>query len=160
MIITKSIIITDSSFNWLSKISNDVIIDKGLFVLAGPVETSQFNHICLVRHYANDSLGKAYSLYVPYDDDSLVFDIGFLSKLMVGPITYIRNEVGATLLDINIYSSSTAFMNIVGSNTMQINAADLNIIESTESILSGTFSFIDINSSENYSGEFQMELTN
>lgn len=56
-------------------------------------------------------------------------------------------------------SPATEFSNIVGSNMLNITTADINIIESTNTILSGTFSFV-ANNNGNYSGEFQMELNN
>ena len=143
----------------LSKISNDIVIDKGLLVLTGPVAVTEYNHACLSRQYSNISDRETYDLTVPYDDSYLYIRLDLMSKPEVGPFNYIEYKEGASIFGFDIISPATAFWDTVGSNILNITTANINIIESSNSILSGTYSFI-ANNNENYSGEFQMELNN
>lgn len=153
---------TSTYFNryfMLEKISSDVLTDKGLLVLSGPVEVTEYNHVCLWQMYSNADDERIYELQVPYDDSWLDVRINLMSTPGAGEIEYTPYTSGASLYSFSISSNATNFWNIVGSNTLSIDTAIINIIESTDNILSGTYSFV-VNNNESYSGEFQMELKN
>lgn len=141
----------------LTKLSNEIIIDKGLLVLNGPVAVTEYNHACFVHHYSNVNDGRIYEIVIPYDDSFLSLSLTSISKPAVGPVTYTVTTSGTSPILLNILSPSTAFWNTVGSNILTTNTTNINIIESTDSILSGTFSFTT-HDNLNYDGEFQMEL--
>lgn len=143
----------------LTKLSNEIIIDKGLLVLNGPVAVTEYNHACFVRHYSNIDDGRIYEIVIPYDDNFLSLSLTSISKPVVGPVTYTVTTSGTSPILLNILSPSTAFWNTVGSNTLTTDTTNINIIESTDSILSGTFSFTT-HDNLSYDGEFQMELNN
>lgn len=143
----------------LTKISNDVIIDKGLLVLTGPVSVTEYNHACLTRQYSDLYDRKIYDLTVPYDDSYLYIRLDLMSKPTVGAVAYTEYEQGVPIFNFDVISPATTFRNTVGSNMLDIRTANINIIESSDTILSGTYSFV-ANNQENYSGEFQMELNN
>jgi len=141
----------------LTKLSNEIIIDKGLLVLNGPVAVTEYNHACFVRHHSNIDNGQRYEIMIPYDDSYIVFGLHLNTKPEVGFVTYTRATSGTTPILLDISSPSTAFWNIVGSNTLTLETTNINIIESTDLILSGTYSFTT-HDNLNYDGEFQMEL--
>lgn len=140
----------------LSKISDDVIIDKGLLVLNGPVAVTEYNHACLSHHYSNLFSENIYELTVPYDDRYLNFRLELASKPSEGAVVYSDFTSEDPVSDFFISSNATVFWETVNSNLLAPDTADFNFIESTDMILSGTYSFT-VNS-ENYNGEFQIEL--
>jgi len=141
----------------LSKISNEIIIDKGLLVLNGPVSVAEYNHACVVRHYSNINDGAIYEIVIPYDDSTITLSLLTQSNPVVGPVNYTLASSSDSPIRLNISSQSTGFWNTVGSNTLTLETTSINIIESTDSILSGTYSFTT-NDNLNYDGEFLMEL--
>lgn len=141
----------------LSKKSNEIIIDNGLLILNGPISVTEYNHACVVLHYSNIDDGKIYDIVIPYDDSILTLSLLTQLNPAVGPVTYTLATSSDSPIRLDISSQSTAFWNIVGSNTLSLGTTNINIIESTDSILSGTYSFTT-NDNLNYDGEFLMEL--
>ena len=101
--------------------------------------------------------GKIYDIVIPYDDSMLTLSLLTQSNPAVGPVTYTLATSSDSPIRLDVSSQSTAFWNIVGSNTLSLGTTNINIIESTDSILSGTYSFTT-NDNLNYDGEFLMEL--
>lgn len=153
---------TDTYFNrhsTLSKLSDDVVIDKGLLVLSGNVELAEYSHVCLWRYYSDLSDQRAYELIVPYDDSYLGMRLDLASVPPVGSVEYTPFAEGASILSFDIVSNANLFWDTEGSNSLYPESATINIVESTSSTLSGSFSFTGQDNGE-YSGEFQMDLTN
>ena len=143
----------------LEKISNDVIIDKGLLVLSGPVEVTEYNQVCLWHQYSNLYDLRTYVLEVPYDDSRIGIRLNLISTPEVGEVEIIPYNQDAAISGFGVSSSAKKFSDIAGSSILSIDTASINIVESTDNILSGTYSFV-ANNNESYSGEFQMELKN
>ncbi|MCU7842223.1 MAG: hypothetical protein KZQ93_00125 [Candidatus Thiodiazotropha sp. (ex Monitilora ramsayi)] len=141
----------------LEKISSDTLIDKGLLVLSGPVEVTEYNHVCLWKLYSNLFEERTLELQVPYDDMWLGLRIDLTSTPEIGEVSYTRFEEGAAIYGFNISSNASHFWQTVGSNILDIDTANINIIESSNVVLSGTYSFI-ANNNEDYSGEFSIDL--
>lgn len=142
----------------LVKVSEDLNVDRGMLTLNGPVSVAESDQVCLWHVYRDPNLLRTYELIVPYDDDYLSLRIRYENRPGVGIINYDLFNSTPNLESFNINSGASNFWSIVGSNTLGVTTATINISESTDDLLAGTFAFIGQDMG-NYSGEFVMETS-
>ncbi|MCP4491826.1 MAG: hypothetical protein GY820_31645 [Gammaproteobacteria bacterium] len=146
------------SIQTLTRISSDVEIDSGTFILNGPISIEEYNHTCTWQVSSNVGESRTLELLVPYDNGNINFHFRLIGEISVG--SYYYNEYWESeKIYMDIGSTSDAFWNIVGSNILGAEDVTINIIESTDTKLSGTFSLLG-QDDERYSGEFEIFMGN
>lgn len=141
----------------IEKLSNGVDVDKGHLIVNGPITVSETNTAC-VRHGTNDSGSQhTYSLMVPYDNDLLELIFRFETRPPVGVYSFSPRS-GGNIINFDIYSNSSNFWSVVGSNILGPSTVDLTLTDSTDSLLAGSYFFVGQDGG-NYSGEFSMDTT-
>lgn len=142
------------SISTLKRISDGVSVDSGTFVLNGPISLTEYSHVCVFRN--ESSLGEVVSLQVlmPYEDSQISLNLRLVGA--VPPGTYYYNRYWESEeIDLDINSNARSFWEIVGSNTLAAEDVTVNVIESSEEKISGTFDFLG-QDEERYSGEFEV----
>ena len=146
------------SIQTLTKISSDVDVDSGTFILNGPISIEEYSHTCTWQVSSNVGESKTLEFLVPYDDGNINFHFRLTGEIVVG--SYYYNEYWESeQVNFDINSTADAFWDTVGSNTLSAEDVTINIIESSDAKLSGTFSLLG-QDNERYSGEFEIYLNN
>lgn len=144
----------------LTKLSDGVEIDNGTVIMNGPVVVNEYNHVCTGKGYSNIGESHALQFMVPYDDRYISFTLNYLGDLSPGTYSYNeRWDSEAELLYLDVISSASEFLDIVGSNSLSPEDVTIIIIESNETRISGTFDFLGQDGMR-YDGEFEIFLEN
>lgn len=149
---------TIERYKRLEKLTSSVDVDKGLLVLSGPITVSETDTVCVSHQYNDVNDIHIYDLNVPYDNDYLYMRMEIHAGPTTGLHNYTRFVSGADIYYFDILSTSANFWSVVGSNILAPTTATINITESTDSNIAGTFSFVGQDAG-NYSGEFSMDTT-
>lgn len=141
----------------LVKINDEVNVDSGTLILTGNISIAEYDHTCLWVRYSDTFDRKDYELIVPYDDFNLSLRLDFEATPTIGTYDYSMFTDSLPIILFDVGSNATLFWDTVNSNTLAPDPAIINITESSNSTLSGTFSFAGQDGG-NYSGEFVMDL--
>ncbi|OZG70845.1 hypothetical protein BTA51_23690 [Hahella sp. CCB-MM4] len=146
----------DRSTYTLRKISENVQIDSGTFILNGPVSITEYSHVCAWEVSRSWDIHRSIELIVPYGDEVISMRFEIYDDLSVGSYGYATLNVPTTLpISLHIGSNATEFVNTVGSNGFWLTNVEINLIEYNDEKMSGTFSFTGQDDGE-YSGEFEV----
>ena len=144
----------------IEKLSSNVVIDKGLLVLNGPISINEYSHVCVGKKYSTFNSTVYYDLHVPFDDYNLIMQMKFSAHPSVGVLTYTKENTEASILnEFDVSSTSSYFLDRVDSSTLAPDNVLVNVHQSSEDVLSGEFSFLGHDGGD-YSGEFYIDLTN
>lgn len=144
------------SIQTLTKVSEGVDIDNGTLALRGPVSVEEYSHVCLLKSTSNIGNRRSYHLIIPFDNERMIFSLNLIGEAPVG--TYIINDYySANEVVIDFYSNSILFEETMNSSGLDYENATINIIESNEDVISGSFVIIDESGNE-HSGEFELIL--
>lgn len=138
----------------LTKVSNQVSVDNGTFVLNGPISNTEYSHICLWEGYRNIGGRHQISINTPFDSDSLSLSLSFQGNITPGTYQY-TNYNDASQITIDVTSNADLFWTQINSNILAPKNVEITIIESTTSKISGTYTFTGQDEGM-YSGEFEM----
>lgn len=138
------------------RLSREVEIDHGTFILRGPINIEQYAHVCVGKYYSNHGIGYTYSLSVPFGDEHITFTLDTIGEIAEGRYAYEGDWV-TEAVRVDVYSNAKQFDEIVGSNTLYPRNVTVDITEFSKDRLSGTFSLTGQDDGL-YSGEFEMHL--
>ena len=146
------------SIQTLTKISSDVDIDSGTFILNGRITIEEYNHTCTSYSYSNVGELRNIQFSVPYDDGKISLHFTLIGEIAEGNYYY-KDYSESEEVYLDISSTADAFWDIVGSDWLFAEDVTVNVIESTEAKLSGTFSLLG-QDNERYTGEFEIFFDN
>ena len=136
----------------LTKLSSNVQLDSGKFVLNGAITNIEDNHVCLFKSSNSLNSNESLEIVVPFYDSTLSVRLRSTERLVPGTYQYEQSS-NNIVYGFNVSSNSSIFWNQIGTNGLFPDRATISITESSVDIYSGTFSFVGIDN-ENYSGEF------
>jgi hypothetical protein len=138
----------------LTKISDQVSVDNGTFVLNGPIANAEYDHVCLWQAHSNIGDSRTIEILTPFDNDSLSLRFDFQGDITPGTYQY-TNYYDPSPVTIDISSNSDAFWAQVDSNILAASNVEVVIIESNNTKISGTYTLTGQDAGM-YSGEFEM----
>ncbi len=140
----------------LTRLSDEVDLDSGTFVLRGPVSVEEYSHVCTFINTSNIGNTRTYQLTIPYDNGYINFSLRLIGNVSTG--TYVIDDYyNENAVVIDIYSNSTLFEQTMNSAGVGYQNAAVNIIELNDHTISGSFEIVDENGIE-HTGEFEMLL--
>lgn len=146
------------SIQTLTRVSDAVDIDSGTFILSGPIDIAEYNHVCTWQVSSNIGESRTLELLVPYNEGYISMHFELVGEVTAG--NYYYNKYWETTeISLDVFSNTAAFWDTVGSNLLGAEDVTINIIDSTSEKLSGTFSLLG-QDNENYSGEFEVFFNN
>jgi len=141
----------------LEKLSDDVDVDNGSLTLDGPVSATNTDHVCQYHYYSNFGDENTYEVLIPYYNDYISMRFTHMAGLTTGIHNWTPWVVGAEILNFDITGGPGNFWDTVGSNTLAPASATINITNSTDSNIAGSFSFIGQDAG-NYTGSFSIDI--
>ena len=142
------------SIETLTKVSDQVSVDNGTFVLNGPISSAEYEHVCLFQGHSNIGDRRTIEIVTPFDNDSLSLHFTFQGDITPGTYQY-TNYYDPSQVTIDISSNSAAFGAQVNSNTLAASNVEVVIIESNSAKISGTYTLTGQDAGM-YSGEFEI----
>ena len=142
------------SIETLTKISNQVSVDNGTFVLNGPIVSAEYDHVCLWQVHSNIGDRHTIEVVTPFDNDSISLHVDLQGDITPGTYQY-TNYNDPSQVTIDISSNSAAFRDQVSSTTLAASNVEVVIIESSSAKISGTYTLTGQDAGM-YSGEFEI----
>lgn len=140
----------------LTKISSAIDLSRGSFELNGQLSESNQTHVCLEQSFSS-GLGQdnRQQISVPFDNRYLSLNLSLTELLTVGNYQYDVNEAvnSPVLYSFNVSSNADMFLNTIGTNTLSLSQAILQVTSVADGIIEGSFSFVSQNSGS-YTGSF------
>ncbi|MDH5446261.1 MAG: hypothetical protein OEY52_11950 [Gammaproteobacteria bacterium] len=144
------------SISKLTKITDTTLVDNGTLIVNGPVSLEEYNHICILAVSYSLGHSKIFEIMTPFDDDYISLRLDTYDKVTPGVFEY-EERHQESLVKIDLHSNAQKYWNIVGSNTLAPSNATINLIEYSDTKISGSYSFTGLDN-ESYSGEFDIIL--
>ncbi len=142
------------SIQTLTRLSDEVDVDNGTFVLRGPVSVEEYSHVCTFKSTSNIGNRRSYQLIIPYGNGSISFGLRLIGNVRVG--TYVINDYyNENEVVIDIYSNAVLFEEIMNSGGVDYQNATVNFVVVNDDAVSGSFEIIDERGVE-HTGEFEI----
>ncbi len=142
------------SIQTLTKVSDDIQLDYGTFILNGPIAKEEYAHVCRWTAHSNIGKNRTVAIIAPFGDDDMSFQFNIVDDIAAGAYTYSR-FVGNRPFTIDVSSFATEFQSAINSNTLAPDDVSVTFIELTDFRMSGVFSFTGQDEGS-YSGEFEI----
>ena len=149
---------TFQSVKTLRKISDNVQIDSGSYILNGPVSIEEYEHVCVWQVRSNVESTRTVQMIVPYGNTQITLHFWLIGSIQTGEYYY-NDSSESEAIEIDIISNDRSFSDQVGTNSLWPQNVSINITESSDLKMTGTFAFIGQDNGS-YNGQFEVYLKN
>jgi len=146
------------SVKTLRKLSDGIEIDSGSFILNGPVSVEEYDHVCAWQVYSNVGSRRTLEIIVPYGSTHLSLHFLLIGEIPTGEYYYADSWEAESII-IDVLSNDSLFRDQRGTNTLSPDNVTINIVESNDEKMVGTFAFMGQDNGS-YNGQFEIYLTN